>query len=300
MAATPILPLAMAFAALTPAGAYAGAEPPPALIEATEVATALCRNLGGTPVILDGYRTVKDLNGDGRPDFLTDLADLQCGEAWGAFCGPSGCPVSAWLSEPGGGYVRFDFGHIRGFSIRDEAEGVPAVVARYDTTGCGEGHDGGCTRTWRFTSDAPAEPPVDAPVETAAAAAPPTLAPGWTLRKVPGASPVALGAGIGNLSSLAAFCLAGQPFLAVTFRDRPKADEVKLGFAFGEGPLDAEAGFEQTAGGAYVIALAGTPLADRLGGRDTEVEVSVDGTGQGMLSLEGSTKALRGALADCR
>ena len=86
----------------------------------------------------------------------------------------------------------------------------------------------------------------------------------------------------------------------MTFRERPKADEVKLDFAFSQGPLDATAGFEQTAGGAYVVALAGTPLADRLGGRDTEVELSVDGAGQGMLSLEGSTKALRGALADCR
>ncbi|MFO1207982.1 MAG: hypothetical protein U1E40_02025 [Amaricoccus sp.] len=297
--ASPLLPLAMALAALAPAEAFAGAEPPPALIEATEVATALCRNLGGNPVILDGYRTVKDLNGDGRPDFVTDLANLQCGGAWGAFCGPSGCPVSAWLSEPDGGYVRFDFGHIRGFSIKDEPEGVPAVVARYDVTACGEGHDQGCTRTWRFTSNAPQEPPVDAPVAAAATDAP-ALAPGWTLRKVPGASPVALGAGIGNVSSLAAFCLAGQPFLAVTFRDRPKADEVKLGFAFSQGPLDARAGFEQTAGGAYVVALAETPLADRLGGRDAEVALSVDGAGQGTLSLEGSTKALRGALADCR
>ncbi len=282
-----------------PAPVRAGQEPPPALIEATEEATALCRNLGGNPVILDSYRTVVELNGDGQSDFVTDFANLQCGEAWSAFCGPSGCPVSVWLSEPDGGYVRFDLGRLKGWRIRDEKTGVPSLVARYDASLCGEGEATGCTRSWRFTSNAPDEPPIDAVAE-AAPAAPPALAPGWTLRQVPGSSPVALGAGVGNISSLAAFCLSGQPFLAVTFHDRPKADKIRLGFGFSGGDLAAKAGYEETAGGAYVVALAESDLADRLGGRDSEVKVSVDGAGQGVLSLAGSTKALRGALADCQ
>ena len=40
-------------------------------------------------------------------------------------------------------------------------------------------------------------------------------------------------------------------------------------------------------------------LAQRLGGRDTEVAVAVDGRAEGTLSLAGSTKALRGALEAC-
>jgi hypothetical protein len=287
-------------ALLLPAAARAGEEPPPALIEATEAATALCRNLGGNPVILDSYSTVRDLNGDGRDDFVTDLANLQCGEAWSAFCGPSGCPVSAWLSEPDGGFVRFDLGRLKGFTLKDDPKGLPAFVARYDATACGEGHPGGCTRTWRFASNAPEEPPVDAEKAAAAPAPPAALAPGWTLRSVPGSSPVALGAGTGDISSLAAFCLSGQPFLAVTFRERPKGDAARLRFDFSAGALEAKAGLEETAGGAYVVALAGSGLADRLGGRDSEVAVAVDGAPQGMLSLAGSTKALRAALADCR
>ena len=55
----------------------AASEPPAALIEATEQAAAACRELGGTPSILDRYETIGDLNGDGRADFLTDLAYLQ-------------------------------------------------------------------------------------------------------------------------------------------------------------------------------------------------------------------------------
>ena len=46
--------------------------------------------------------------------------------------------------------------------------------------------------------------------------------------------------------------------------------------------------------------LADGPLAARLAGRDSEVALSVDGAAEGVLSLAGSTKALRGALQDCR
>ena len=116
---------------------------------------------------------------------------------------------------------------------------------------------------------------------------------------MPGASPVALGAGVGNIASLAAFCLEAQPFLALTFHERPAGEAVALGFAFSQGAVEVSAGYEETAGGAFVVALAEGPLADRLGGRDSEVAVSVDGTEEGVLSLEGSTKALRGALAGC-
>jgi hypothetical protein len=296
-----VLRWCLLFAALaTPAVVLAGVEPPPAHIEAAEAATALCRQLGGDPEILDGYRTVKDLNGDGRQDFITDLANLQCGGAWSAFCGPSGCPVSVWLSEPDGDFVRFDLGRIEGFSLRDNPKALPSLVARYDAASCGEGHDAGCTRTWRFASNAPDEPPVDAEKTSAVKGPPAPLAPGWTLRQVPGASPVALGAGVGDISSLAAFCLGGQPFLAVSFRERPKGDAIRLGFDFSAGGVEAKAGYEETAGGAYVVALAETDLANRLGGKDSEVDVSVDGAGQGTLSLSGSTRALRGALADCR
>jgi hypothetical protein len=281
------------------------AEPPPALIEAAEEAARLCTSLGGDPTILATYETTLDLNGDGIDDFVTDLARLECGGARDAFCGPSGCPVTAWLSEPGG-YARFDFGRLRGFEIR-EAEPLPMLVARYTAAFCDDIVTDGCTRTWTFTSNAPEQPPVDvaepeaAPVPEpapAAEAAPPALA-GWTLRRVPGASPVALGMGTGNIATLAAFCLEGQPFLALTFHQRPDGDSVALGFAFSQGPVDVSAGYEETAGGAFVVALEGATLAARLAGRDTEVAVSVDGRAEGTLSLAGSTKALRGALADC-
>jgi hypothetical protein len=67
--------LLAALLAALPAGP-AAAEPPPALIEGTETAAAVCTALGGTPRIVDGYETTRDLNGDGADDFVTDLARL--------------------------------------------------------------------------------------------------------------------------------------------------------------------------------------------------------------------------------
>jgi hypothetical protein len=298
----------LAFAALLLPAAVWAQEPPPALVEATEEATALCRDLGGTPTILEDYATVRDLNGDGREDFVTDLARIECAGAWGAFCGSAGCPVTAWLSVEDGGFERFDLGRLRGFAIRDGEGALPELVASYDASRCDGADAEGCTRTWSFPVTAPGEPPIDArpePVaapatDTAAAAPAPLLAPGWTLRRVPGASPVALGGGVGDIASVAAFCLQGQSFLAVTFRERPAADRVELSFDFSQGAVAIVAAHEETAGGAFVAALAGGPLADRLAGRDSEVALSVDGEAQGLLSLSGSTRAVRDALESCR
>jgi hypothetical protein len=287
--------------------APAVAEPPPELIEATEEASGLCVSVGGEPAILTGYERSLDLNGDGVEDFVTDLSRLECGGAWSAFCGSSGCPVTVWLSTRGGGHGRFELGRLQGFEIRDEAP-LPALVASYAPLFCDEAAVEGCSRTWRFETNAPDLPPMDAEPAAVAAApepeaagpaeAPPDLV-GWTLRHLPGASPVALGAGTGEIASLAGFCLAGEPFLAVTLRGRPEAAAIGLDFAFSQGPLAAEADFEETAGSAYVVALADGALAARLAGRDSEVAVSLDGAPQGILSLAGSTRALRAALADC-
>lgn len=296
----------------------AAAEPPAALVEATEEAMSFCTSVGGAPAILDGYRTEADLNGDGVPDILTDLARIECGGAWSAFCGPSGCPVSAWLSAPGGQVERFDFGRLTGIAVEPGAP-LPVVVAQYAPVFCGGEATQDCVRRWTFTSNTPAMPPIDTstPVAPAAHAAQGTaqgaapVAAGsplpsggaapmsWTLRLVPGGSPAALGPGTGPIREIAAFCLSDKPFLAMSFSEPPKSATARLRFGFSSGPVEISAGREDSIGGAYVAALERTALAARLGGKDSKVSVSIDGKDVGALSLAGSTKALRGALADC-
>lgn len=294
----------------------AAAEPPAALVEATEEAMSLCTSVGGTPAILDGYRTDADLNGDGVPDALTDLSRIECGGAWSAFCGASGCPVSAWLSAPGGQVERFDFGRLTGVKVLAETP-LPVVVAHYAPIFCGSEATQDCIRHWRFSSNTPAMPPVEpagpathgAPAATSAPAgggvaagplpADATVPTTWTLRLVPGGSPAAVGPGTGPIRELAAFCLSGKPFMAATFSERPAGATARFRFGFSDKPLEISAGREDSIGGAYVAALEGTGLAAQLGGKMSKVTVSVDGKPAGNLSLTGSTKALRGALADC-
>ena len=216
---------------------------------------------------------------------------------------PPGC------REPDGGFDRFELGRIAAASTI--ADGRAAARARrplrrQPTAASADGAD--CTRTWRFASNAPDEPPVDA--AAGGRSRPPRRRPRRRRRcrpagrcgGCPGSSPVALGAGH-RQHRLARRPSAspGSPSWRVTFHERPAADERRRSASpSAEGALEAAAGFEQTAGGAYVVALADSPLAGRLGGRDTRGRASrVDGGPQGELSLAGSTKALRGALEDC-
>jgi len=302
---------------------------PAELVETTDQSMVACQDLGGARRITDDFERTLDLNGHGLPDFVTDLAGIECAGASGAFCGDDGCPVTAWLSETDGRHSRFDLGYLLGYEIIDEATALPRLRAFYQGALCGEEGTGaeGCSRLWTFAGNIPQSSPIEAvaaPAELAevttpaqpepdvetesepesaplaeAAARPPDLPEGWTLRDVPGSSPIALGSGAGNIASLAAFCLEGQPFLALTLRARPDEDTLPLELAFSQGAVSASASFEPTAGGAYVVALAEIPLAARLAGRDSEVAARLGSNDEGILSLKGSTRALRAALESC-
>ena len=75
-----------------------------------------------------GYEASRDLNGDGRADFVTDLAGLECAGAWDALLhGRAAARSASGCREPGGGHDRFDLGPLRGFSIEEgEAGALPA------------------------------------------------------------------------------------------------------------------------------------------------------------------------------
>lgn len=97
---------------------------PPSVQKQVDEVSADCRDFGGDPAPGEGFITSADLNGDGQPDHVVDLAGLQCQGAWSAFCGSAGCPVTVWLSGPdgyfvgGGGYMqewRIDGRGIRAF-----------------------------------------------------------------------------------------------------------------------------------------------------------------------------------------
>ncbi len=310
--------LRLALAVLLATAAPAAAELPPEIVEVTDQAMADCQDMGGTPSVLPAFDTRLDLNGDGIADHVINFAGLQCAEAWSAFCGSAGCPVAAWLSRADGSFARFDFGHLQAIEVADVVDGLPVLRATQHGAFCGDERPGAeiCTRLWTFETDAPATPPLEgeapglvaAPVSDAGSDAVPEavtfsdpgeVAPGWTLREVPGSSPLALGGGAGEIAWLAGFCLADQPFLAIRLDPPREAAVATFGFAFSQGPLQVDGLFEPGADGAHVVTLAGSPLPARLAGRDSEVAVTVNGAPSGVLSLSGSTRSLRAALAGC-
>ncbi len=267
------------------AGSLAEAADLPPVIQAdTDASFASCREAGGTPSLLPGYLTSLDLNGDEAPDYIVNLMGLNCEGAASYFCGSAGCPVTVWLSGKGGLTAAWT-NHAQDIQI-DRTGPHPIVVAALHGQLCDPPRAGvdGCELRLDFQGKADAaEKP----------------APGWSLRSASGSTPVALIDGPGNIKNLALFCLSGEPFLATIFRESPKGETARLEFDFSAGPLAATARREPTAGGAFVIALRKASVAQRLAGRDSSVMLKVDGREQGVLSLAGSSKAIRAALETC-
>jgi hypothetical protein len=104
---------------------------PAEIREVTQHNIAACKAAGGTPKFsgiamseagpgaenLVGYLTETELNDDGLPDYIIDLAGLECVNAWSFFCGSAGCPVSVWLSGPAGYSVAWS-GNAQGWGLR--------------------------------------------------------------------------------------------------------------------------------------------------------------------------------------
>jgi hypothetical protein len=104
---------AMAAETPPPAEPAAAGPLPIAVQEFLDENLRFCEEVGGTPNAsgidlpgagraAEGYPplvTETDLNADGRPDYITDLAGLECVDAWSLFCGSAGCPVTVWIAE---------------------------------------------------------------------------------------------------------------------------------------------------------------------------------------------------------
>lgn len=276
---------ALACAAAVPAAALTLPAP---IQKVTDAAFAECRDADGAPSLLADYARSADLNGDGADDYLIDFVGLSCDGAASYFCGSAGCPVSVWVSTPAG-YEMAWSGPAQASWI-DTATTPPGVVVALHGQFCDPPRAGvdGCEQRVALAA-APAEP---APGE-------PARDPGWSLRAVPGSTPVAVSGAPAPLRDIALFCLGDAPFLAVVAEPPPPGDTLDLGFGFAGRTLTVTARREPSAGGAYVIDLGETPLAQALAGRDSTAAITLGGVALGDLSLSGSSKAIRGALASC-
>jgi hypothetical protein len=97
--------------------------------------------------------------------------------------------------------------------------------------------------------------------------------------------------------ALTVLCHEGVPVAALALRARPPAGPVTFGLAGRS--ARASAPLRPGGGDVWFADLRGSGLAGLLAGADAAVEVLINGGMQGRLSLQGSSRAVREALAPC-
>jgi hypothetical protein len=60
---------------------------------------------GEKPLYKPGFLTVRDINADGKPDYILNYDHFQCGERESIYCGTGGCQTEIFASEEDKGYV---------------------------------------------------------------------------------------------------------------------------------------------------------------------------------------------------
>lgn len=283
--------------ALIAAAAHAAPPLPAPVQEMTDAAAARCREAGGALSLAPDYARPADLNGDGLDDYLVDSIGLVCEGTGAGFCGPEGCPVAVWLSSPGG-HRRVWSGTARASYLNTSTE-PPGIVIERGGEFCDPPRAAAETCETRLDLADAASAEGDGAQDRSAGTA--TDRPeGWTLRATPGSEPVAVAPLPAPLRDMALFCLSGQPFIAlVPETEAALTETVQVSFAFSGETLSGTARREASAGNSYVIDEAGARIARALAGPDASVDLELDGTPLGTVSLAGSSRTIRTALDDC-
>lgn len=260
---------------------------------------AMCREAGGMPRTLDEYLTeVGDINGDGVADYVTDLAGLECANAWSYFCGSAGCPVSVWLSGPQG-YKPEWSGHARDW----RQQGMAIVVSLHGQL-CNPPRVGaqGCEVAMRFDqAPAPTSRSSTAPAEaqTGQSGAAPANTEGWQLRSAPGGNAIAQVSGPGTLNTLSALCLRDRPVMMAALSEAAGTRTATFTFGFSDRSIEVAGIAGTSTQKTYILDPRADGLAAALSGGEVSVSLRIAGRDQGRLSLQGSGQALREALAPC-
>jgi hypothetical protein len=313
-------------AAAAGGAAFAQATLPAAVAAFTQENVEACRGAGGTPsfqgLVFPGagttaevhvpYVTEAELNGDGVPDYVTDLAGLECANAWSYFCGSAGCPVTVWLSGPEGHAVGWGGSaqawRLEGAQIVLSLHGQLCTPPRVGADGCevamGFAGESGAAPDAAAVAGAPGTSPrpKGRPVVAAAAPAQPQDAPaapsagGWVSGEMPGgggwfAGVVDAGAG----RRIDWLCAKGRRSLLAL---SPYEGGPRL--AFDVGGRVQEFDVEVTGGAAYAPIEIAAPLFLHILSGPAVTISEPGGPPLGTFALEGAPSAIGQAEGRCR
>jgi hypothetical protein len=107
--------------------------------------------------LLAGFVTAKDINGDGRDDYILDYAKFQCGDSASFFCGSAGCLTQVFASLPGGAYAKVLDENVRRIRFAP-VKGRPAMLLDLHGTACNKTGAAPCAMTlfWNGSTFSPA------------------------------------------------------------------------------------------------------------------------------------------------
>jgi hypothetical protein len=147
--------LATAFALAT--GASADAQPSlPSIVRDTIAASRKdcteSASLRGVNVVLEaGFVITKDINGDGRKDYILDYGKFQCEERR-IFCGSAGCLTQVFASQPDSTYAKVLDENVRGVRFT-RVKGRPAMLLDLHGSACNRAGVAPCGATLFWNGD---------------------------------------------------------------------------------------------------------------------------------------------------
>lgn len=101
---------------------------------------------GEKPVYRQGFLSTRDINADGKPDYVLDYDHFACGERAGMFCGSGGCQTEIFASDGEGGLVHVWDKLAQKVEFKTIAK-RPALVIHLHGAKCGRNNDQRCALT---------------------------------------------------------------------------------------------------------------------------------------------------------
>jgi hypothetical protein len=96
--------------------------------------------------MLAGFQEARDVNGDGRRDFILDYGKAQCAGSEGFYCGSAGCVTQVFVSLADGSYVKVLDENVRRLRFA-RVKGRPAMLLDLHGSACGKAGAAPCAFT---------------------------------------------------------------------------------------------------------------------------------------------------------
>jgi hypothetical protein len=130
--------LVVSLAALVAASTFAVAQDPAQLPQSAQAAIADARKecAPEKATLKPGFLQTKDVNGDGRVDYILDYGAFECGGAATFYCGTGGCLTQVFASRDDGSHVKVLDENVRQLNFAKRA-GRPAMILDLHGSACG-------------------------------------------------------------------------------------------------------------------------------------------------------------------